>query len=379
MCLPSQGDLKHETMFYQGGIMNVRGKAMYHAGCLFIAIIEILLTADAARAWEDPTATFTFGTSTNTNIFNKPEEVGDKINDAALKVTLPHTLKKKQTKLNLTLNYKLDWKQEQEKINSSTTSVNAGITHIYSKRLIGMLAYQYSDYESFLSNGINLILLPKLSKTNSVVLNYTYAKRRFPNPALDAVNQTARIDYKIQFDKKTSLTPFFGYEINSVPRSLGSEYKGNTAGLRYDWKMSGKTTFTTSYDLRVRDYMNPSKATLSSVSAADRPGLVTLGWSCTTITATKTTASCTMQNVTRVEKRGQLSFGFKYILQKNADLNIKYIHYKNNADSSDPGSRFGATKAYDTDIISLSVSIKSLKAKKPKKEEKKDEADKDDD
>lgn len=358
----------------------------YKAKCgagVFMTVITCFILTASVFAWEDPKATFTFGTSTNTNIFNKPEEVNDKINDVGLKITFPHTLKKKQTKLNVDLNYRQDWKQEQDKINSRTSSVKFGVTHIYSKRLIAQLAYQYQDFESFLSNGINLVLLPKLSKTNSVILNYTYGKRRFPNPALDAVNQIARLDYKVSLDKKTALTPFFAYELNSVPRSLGSEYKGTTSGLRYEWKMSGKTTFTTSYDLRVRDYLNPSKASISSVSAADRPGLVALGWSCSTITATKTTSSCTMQNVTRVEKRGQLSFGIKYALQPNSDLNVKYIHYKNNADSSDPGSRFGATKGYDADIFSVSVRIKSLKAKKPKKavkeESKKDAEGKDED
>ena len=130
--------------------MNVRGEAMYHARCLFIALTAILLSAGGARAWEDPTATFTVGTSTNTNIFNKPEEVADRINDVGLKVTLPHTLKKKQTKLNIDLNYRQDWKDDQEKLNSRTSTVKFGLTHVYSKKLLLLAAYQYQDYESFL-------------------------------------------------------------------------------------------------------------------------------------------------------------------------------------------------------------------------------------
>lgn len=348
--------------------MNVRGFVKCGAAGLTAGVFCLLLTANV-YAWDDPKATMIFGTSTNTNIFNKPEEINDKINDLSLNVTMPHELKKKTDKLNFSLNYKQDWKGENEKLNSRSSTYKVDLTHTFSKKMTGKLAYQYQDFDSFIGSGIGITLSPKLTKTNSVKLDYSYSKKRFPNIKLNAVTQTFKFDYKVQLDKKSSITPFFNYETNSVPESLGSEYKSNTAGLRFEWKASKKTTFTTSYDLRSKDFDNPSKASLSKISAADRTELVALGWSCTKITTKRTTSSCTFKNVTRVEKRGQFSMGIKYMLQKNADLNFKYTFYKNDVDSSDPGSKFGATKNYNTNIFAVNVTIKSLKAKKQKKAE----------
>lgn len=347
--------------------MNVGGKTKCGVVCFMMLMMAVLMSTGTASAWEDPSATLTVGTSTNTNVFNNPEDISDRVLDTGLRVVLPHTVTKK-TKFNVEINYKQDWKQDQEKLNSRTSMVNFRMLHTYSKNLSMQAAYLYQDFDVFLASGINLVLQPKLTKTNSVKLDYTYLQKRFANTSQNGINQIIKLDYKVQLSKIASITPFINYEKNAVPSSSGSEYKGPTAGLRYEWKMNKKTTLATSYDYRVRDYDNPSKATLTSISAADRGGLVALGWTCSAITAKQPTASCTFPNVTRTERRGQFTFGLKYTLQKNADLNLKYAFYKNDGASSDPGSKFGTTKSYNANVFSISVSIRSLKMKKTKKE-----------
>lgn len=349
--------------------MKARGFAKCGAAVLLIVFVFAARFQGNAYAWDDPKATVIVGASTNTNIFNKPEEINDKINDLSLNISMPHELKKKTDKLNLSINYKQDWKAEQEKLNSRSSTVKLELNHTFSKKTSGKLGYSYQDFDTFLGATVNASLSTKITKNNSLKIDYSYATKRFPNKKSDATTQTLKMDYKITLTKKTSLTPFFAYESNGVPGSLASEYKGTTAGLRYEWKMSKKTTLTTSYDLRSRDYDNATKASLSGITAAGRTELVALGWSCTKITAKKPTSSCTYKNVTRVEKRGQFSLGLKYMLQKNADLNFKYTYYKNNADSSDPGSKFGATKDYSTHIFAVNVTLRSVKAKKAKKSE----------
>ncbi len=352
--------------------MNVRGKVK--CGVKFLMAVFVLCVAMSGRvfAWEDPSATLTVGTSTNTNVFNNPEDISDRVFDTGLRVVLPHTVTKK-TKFNLEINYKQDWKQDQDKLNSRTSMVNLRMLHTYSKNLSMQAAYLYQDFEVFLASGINLVLQPKLTKTNSVKVDYTYLQKRFPNITQNGINQIIKLDYKVQLSKISSITPFIDYEKNAVPGSSGSEYKGPTAGLRYEFKIDKRLTLATSYDYRTRDYDSPSKATISSISAADRGGLVTLGWTCSAITAKQTTATCTFPNVTRTERRGQFTLGLKYTLQKNADLNLKYAFYKNDGASSDPGSNFGTTKSYKVNIFSISVSLRSLKMKRAPKEENTEE------
>lgn len=311
--------------------------------CCFVMGACLLFTRDIkAFELQNPTAVFSLGFTSNSNIKNKvdAQEASDSLTDTGLRIVLPGKINK-ETRVQLEYVLKQDWKRSNETLNSRSSSFNLRFMHVYVKKTLFQFAFLYQDFDVFLASGINFAAQHKLSKTSSAKLDYTTAKRRWPLSVLDGTNSILKLDYRMQLTPKTSISPFYEYEKNSVSLTPGQEYKGQTLGIRYSWKFNDRVTIMPSYDYRTRNYDS----------------------------ATTTCTGCLNNPATRNEKRHQFTLSVGYKLDDAMNLMFKYNYYKNNASSNVPA--YAADRDYKAHLFSIMLSIKSTasKSKKQKDEE----------
>lgn len=306
-----------------------------HAGIVTACWCGILFLPQRATGQEKAKVVVTLGTSTTTNVFNNALEIGDKFTDLNIQLGASRALKK-NTAASMEYLYKKDWKHDHEEINATIQDLGFRLTHRFAKKHSLQSAFVYQDYGIYRAGGVNLSLLYRHTKTNTLHLNYAFQKRRFANDVQNGTNQAAKIMNTFPVDSVSTLTPYYQYEINTTGGAPNLEYKGHTLGMSYNWKdkrkPKKKISYSVLYDYRIRNYDTPFlfKGMLS----------------------------------TKQEKRHQLNLGVAYHASPQVKFIVKYIYFENHASSDN--AFYVKGKSYRAHIFSAAVQFEPVTALKKK-------------